>query len=96
MMNFRLREEDVPKLDAAAKAAGMTRSDFIRRGVTELVAKYTGDRKPLESAGGRGPALPAQNKKTMPFPDCPKNAACNLTKLPTGIKVCQTCGVRTA
>ena len=35
------REEDVPRLDAAAKQAGMSRSDFIREAVARLVASYT-------------------------------------------------------
>jgi hypothetical protein len=96
MMNFRLRSEDVPKLDAAAKAAGLTRSDFVRRAVTELVARYTGERKPMEAAGTRGPAAPKQSSKGYPFPDCPKNPACKFQKLPTGIKLCQTCGIKTS
>lgn len=95
MINFRLREEDIPKLDAAARTAGMTRSDFIRRAITELVAKYTRNETPLEAAPGRGPAAPKQDRK-MPFPECPKNTACNLQKLPTGIKLCTTCNTKIA
>lgn len=93
MINFRLREEDIPKLDAAARSAGMTRSDFIRQAVTELVARYTRTDVALEAASGRGPAAVKEDRK-MPFPDCPKNTACKLQKLPTGIKLCATCNIK--
>lgn len=95
MINFRLREEDIPKLDAAARTAGMTRSDFIRKAVTELVAKYTRNETPLEAAAGRGPSVKQEDRK-MPFSDCPKNTACKLQKLPTGIKLCTTCNTKMA
>jgi Arc/MetJ-type ribon-helix-helix transcriptional regulator len=95
MINFRLREEDIPKLDAAARTAGMTRSDFIRRAITELVARYTRHEEPLEAASGRGPAAEKPSKR-QPFSDCPRNKACKLQKLPTGIKLCGTCGVKIA
>lgn len=95
MINFRLREEDIPKLDAAARTAGMTRSDFIRKAVTELVARYTSHDAPLEAAPGRGQAAPKVDRK-MPFADCPRNVACKLQRLPTGVKLCSTCGIKTA
>lgn len=95
MMNFRLREEDIPKLDAAARALGMDRSTFIRSAVTELVARTINERQPMQNAGGRGPSKP-KTTSPMPYPDCPRNAACSLTKLPTGIKVCSTCGCKIA
>lgn len=95
MINFRLREEDLPKLDAAARTAGLSRSDFIRRAVTELVGKYTGTEVSIESAKVRGAALPKVDRK-MPFADCPRNPACRLQRLPTGVKLCSSCGIKTA
>lgn len=95
MMNFRLRSEDVPKLDAAAKTAGMSRSDFIRQAITEKVARTMRSVDPeMAPAPGRGPAIKAEKK--MPFPDCPRSAQCKLQKLPTGIKLCTSCGIKIA
>mgnify|MGYP001183582186 CR=1 FL=1 len=96
MVNFRLREEDVPRLDAAAKQAGMSRSDFIREAVARLVASYTSDRKsPVEMrpADGRGPAV---EKVRTPFPDCPRSSQCKIQKTTTGVKACLTCQARFA
>ena len=95
MINFRLREEDLPKLDAAARTAGMSRSDFIRRAVTEMVGRYTGSDVSLESAKVRGVAASKVDRK-MPFDDCPRNSACRLQRLATGVKLCSTCGIKSA
>jgi len=95
MMNFRLRNEDIPKLDAAAKKMNMSRSDFIRAAVSEHVARVTQHKGKLEAAPHRGEAKKAQ-PGTKKFPDCPKNPACSFRKELTGIKICTTCGVKTA
>lgn len=91
MINFRVKDDDIRRLDNAAKAAGLSRSEFVRRAVSLQVAHYTGDSTPLEAAPHRGKA---KEKPATPFPDCPRNAACSLIKLPTGVKACQACSLR--
>lgn len=90
MINFRLREEDLPRLDAAAERAGMSRSDFIRQAVTEYVARLDGRQGALAAEGKRGKAKP--RAEGLKFEDCPKNPACQLVRLNTGVKACRVCG----
>ena len=95
MVNFRLREEDMPKLDLACQMLGLTRSDFIRSAVAEKVERTRGKTENVEmkAAAGRGKAKPKVNGK---FPDCPKNPACNFQRTNIGIQVCTTCGLKRA
>jgi hypothetical protein len=94
MVNFRLRQEDIPRLNAAVKRSGMTRSDFIRKAVTELVAKMDGQDGELAPEGGRGKAKEPVATKGK-FPDCPRNKACQVITLPMGQgKVCKLCAER--
>lgn len=92
MINFRLRQEDVPRLDAAVKRSGMSRSDFIRMAVTEYVARMDGRDEALQNEGGRGKAKVSSTKGK--FNDCPRNAACKIVAPKIGAKVCTTCGER--
>jgi len=91
MLNFRLRQADVVKLDALVEALGVTRSDFIRQAVAEKVGRMDGKTVELLPSKGRGKQAP---KSGGPFPDCPKNEACSFSRTTTGIQVCSTCGVK--
>jgi hypothetical protein len=96
MINFRLRDEDLPRLDAACQTVNMTRSDFIRAAVAEKVNRLDGktaNKESMKAAEGRGKAKP---KVTGHFPDCPKNPACQFQRTVTGIQVCTTCGLKRA
>ena len=94
MINFRLREEDIPKLDAAAKMSGMNRSDFIRLAVSEKVASMGVSQESLAAKDGRGEAK--SKNSPGPFPDCPKSSNCKFQRSVTGIRVCATCGLKSA
>ena len=91
MINFRLKDDDIKRLDQAAKQAGKSRSSFVRDAVSKAVTQYTGDTKPLEAASSRGSGV---KKSGTPFLDCPRNTNCSLVRLPTGVKACQTCSLR--
>ncbi len=94
MINFRVRGEDQARIDATAKKLGLNRSDFIKRALTEAIARYAGDATPVQALPGRGKAKIEVTAARTPFDDCPKNANCHLTKLPTGVKVCESCNVK--
>lgn len=93
MVNVRLKEDEVAKIDRVAEKLGQTRSAFIRRALTESLARYTGDETPVTGVRVRGKekAAPA---RALAFPDCPRNTACKMTTLPTKVKLCQTCGLK--
>ena len=87
MLNFRVRQEFVQALDAAAKTVGMNRSDFIRAAVERAVE---GD-EPVIIRRTTSPT----RQKPVPKNECshPKEA---LAKTAFGIKVCQVCGAKIA
>lgn len=86
MLNFRVLDDDARRIDAACKIAGMSRSDFIRKAVGEAVARYTGDQSPIRTDDT------SVKGKDLPFPDCPRSAACSITKSQDGRKICRGCG----
>lgn len=94
MINFRVRAEDQVRIDATASKLGMNRSDFIKKALTEAIARYAGDSTPVEALPGRGKAKAVTVTPKTPFENCPKNTACSLTRLPTGVKVCESCNVK--
>lgn len=93
MTNVRLKAEEVAKVDAVSHAMGMTRSEFIRRALTEALAKYAGDDTPVTGVKVRGPERP-KSASTYPHSTCPKGPQCQWVKAPTGIKICTTCKIK--
>lgn len=91
MVNFRLKEEDVDRVDGAAERLSMSRSDFIRKAVSDAVIRYSGGGK-VETVGTRGPAAPKTDK--MKDSGCPNNSYCHFIKDTAGSRTCGTCGVK--
>ena len=94
MTNVRLKTEEVAKIDAVSQRMGMTRSEFIRKALTEALAKYAGDDTPVTGVKVRGKEKP--KGKTYPHATCPSGPQCQWVKAPTGIKICATCKVKRA
>jgi len=94
MTNVRLKAEEVAKIDAVAQRMGMTRSEFIRKSLTEALAKYAGDETPVTGVQVRGKEKPKTS--VYPHSNCPKGPQCQWVKAPTGIKICTTCKIKRA
>lgn len=88
MVNFRLRDEDVAKIDAAAERLGVSRSDFIRDAVTAKLAGFTDDSE-VSKVGVRGKAKEAT---VALHPDCPKSQYCRFVLGPQRKRICAVCG----
>lgn len=96
MTNVRLKAEEVAKVDAISQRMGMSRSDFIRKALTEALAKYAGDDTPVTGVKVRGKEKPKTPGSTYPYDACPKGPQCQWVKAPTGIKICTTCKIKRA
>ena len=83
MINVRLKADEVSRLDAVARKLNLTRSDLIRKALSETVTKYSGEETVITGVGVRGKAKP--DKKACPHA---------FVKTATGIKVCQICGMK--
>ena len=94
MVNVRLAVNEVTKIDRAAHIIGMSRSEFIRKALTEALAKYAGDDTPVTGVKVRGKEKPKGSN--YPHSTCPKGPQCQWVKAPTGIKICTTCKIRRA
>lgn len=94
MTNVRLKAEEVAKVDAIAKRMNMTRSEFIRKALTEALSRYTSDDTPVTGVKVRGKEK--SKGSNYPYPDCPKGPQCQWVKAPTGIKICTTCKTKRA
>lgn len=90
MVNFRLREEDLVRVDSAAQIVGVSRSDFVRDCVSERVAEIVGGGD-VKALTGRGKA---KEKPVTLDANCPKNPYCLFVKDSAGARVCGTCGFR--
>ena len=95
MINCRLKQEEVAKIDAVAQKMGMTRSAFFRKALTEALAKYAGDETPVTGVRVRGKEKPKTPSK-YPHSTCPKGPQCQWVKAPTGVKICTTCKIKRA
>lgn len=95
MTNVRLKAEEVAKVDAVSSSMGMSRSDFIRKALTEALAKYAGDETPVTGVRVRGKEKP-KTGSTYPHSTCPKGPQCSWVKAPTGVKICTTCKIKRA
>jgi len=91
MVNFRAPTESVDMYDEAANASGMTRSQWLRNAAEVALASFR-DRGftqvAVEITPKEGASCPSGNFRTCDISDW--------AKLPTGIHVCRTCGVRKA
>jgi hypothetical protein len=90
MVNFRAPQESVDMYDRAADESGMTRSEWLRN-AAELA---------LGSHRDKGFTPKANVISVTPGPQCVEGnfrgcEAADWRKLPSGIKVCGTCGIRT-
>lgn len=85
MINFRLTEAEVDRLDQLARIAGMNRSDYIKSCLARALSSGV---KPAKKPERQGPQCPAGNPRTC------ENAS--WVKLVTGVSLCQTCGVKRA
>jgi hypothetical protein len=86
MLNFRVKDEWADRLDAAAERVGLNRSDFIRSSLEQRVEEVLG-----------GAPTPARPRLTPPKVQKVARNQCphpQVTKLPTGIKLCQSCGAK--
>lgn len=90
MVNFRLRDEDVLRIDAAARQLGLSRSDFIRRAVSEFLQDVAGGTE-VGIVGKRGKA---KEKAAYMDANCPRNPYCMFVKEASGSRICRTCGYR--
>ena len=92
MVNVRLKAQEVAKVDAVATRMGMSRSEFIRKALTEALAKYAGDDTPVTGVKVRG----KEKKKsvTYPYDTCPSGPQCQWVKAPTGVRICTTCKLK--
>jgi hypothetical protein len=90
MVNFRLREEDVERIDRAAAQLGISRSDFIRRAVSDEVREVLGGGD-VSTVGVRGRA---KEKANMMDGNCPKNSYCVFIRDSNRNRICQTCGFK--
>lgn len=88
MVNFRVKEQDLVRIDEAAERTRQSRSDFIRTAVSEAVQTRVGGGA-VTKVGVRGKAT---EKAQMLDEGCPKNRYCVFTKIPGGT-ICSTCGV---
>jgi hypothetical protein len=76
MINFRMKPSEIRVLDEAATAAGLTRSDFIRKAVWVAIHSYVPG---------------AAEKPKCQFGDPKECPVAQWTKVGTR-KVCRTCG----
>lgn len=90
MVNFRLRDEDVVRIDQAASTLGLSRSDFIRRAVSEFLQDVAGGSE-VGVVGKRGKA---KEKASTLDGNCPRNSYCVFVKDSDRSRVCRTCGYR--
>lgn len=86
MLNFRAKDHWVDRLDAAAERLGQNRSDFMRQALEQRVEEVLGG-APIQARQNRAaPKVAKVAKSGCPHP--------KTTKLPTGIKLCQSCGAK--
>lgn len=90
MVNFRLREEDVARIDGAAQKLGVSRSEFIRIAVSDAISDVVGG----EAVGVVGVRGKAKEKAAMMDDRCPKNSYCIFVKDASRVPTCRTCGFR--
>lgn len=90
MLNFRVKPTDVERIDQAADTLHLSRSDFIRKAVTEAVTSQLGGAA-VTAVGVRGKAV---EKSVGLDENCPKNRYCIFTKIQDGGTICSTCGYR--
>lgn len=89
MMNFRAKPHEVDLIDQAARSLGMNRSQFIRNAVQLAIAAYK-DRGQVRVAV----EVPASKGAGCKEGDVRGCTLAQWSKLPTGVQVCSTCGVR--
>ncbi len=77
MINFRLKPAEIRVLDEAAAAAGLTRSEFIRKAVWLAIHSYVPEEKKKDSLCPQGDPQSCQQAVW--------------TKIGRG-KICRTCG----
>lgn len=92
MTNVRLKAEEVAKVDGIARSMGITRSEFIRKALTEALSRYAGDDTPVTGVQVRGKEKP--KSAGYQYDTCPKGPQCQWVKAPTGIKICTTCKIK--
>ena len=88
MLNFRAKDEFIERIDAAADALGLSRSDFIRQAVEErlgAIGPVARTRRPQQPKTPRAPKASAGG--------CPHPAAA-VSRLATGVRLCGACGSR--
>lgn len=99
MLNFRVKPEFVDELDRSAAAAGLNRSDFMRKYVEEAVRTWGGKVRPSEIAKPDDRTLvraSSISEKPVPPSETCLHPEGEVVKTPWGVKVCQRCGARMA
>lgn len=87
MLNFRVKDAELRAIDAAAKAAGMNRSDFIRFALNSVLKNEVAVTvKPKPAPQTKTKCAQGQDPRTC--------VSAVWVKLPTGVRQCQVCGVR--
>lgn len=92
MINVRLKQSEVARLDAAAQKTGASRSDFIRKAIERELARVGDKGGSVTGVKVRGKAKSSK----FPYDDCPKGPQCQFVRAATGIQVCTTCGHKKA
>lgn len=91
MVNFRVKDHELTLIDKYAKMEGLSRSDWIRNAINRAL-KNNESTVGIELKERKGTNDNSQKCKFGDARQCPANKV----KLATGIKVCQTCGLRSS
>lgn len=91
MVNFRAPSDSLDMYDQAAEAAGMSRSQWLRNAAELALANF-------RDKGFTPQAVEVRKPDTAEcvegdFKGC---SVADWRKLPTGLKACGTCGIRTS
>jgi hypothetical protein len=93
MMNFRTNQGMMDQYTAAAKASGMSRSEWLRNAADLALGRY-------QSTGSTPKAnateIPTKTGAECEEGDYRKCSSAIWASLPSGIKKCNQCGVKTA
>lgn len=91
MVNFRAPADSVDMYDEAAETAGMSRSQWLRN-AAELALSMHRDKGFTPKAN----TVPVQEGPKCVEGDWRKCSMADWRKLPTGLRQCASCGVRTS